>query len=299
MENLISVIIPSYNRKDFICNAIDSVLKQDYEEKEIIIVDDGSTDGTEEIISNHYGQNKTIRFYKNEKNSGAGFSRKFGYQKSNGEYLIFMDDDDYYTNDCFFSEAVKILKEKKDISFISSNSIIEYVNENIREDSIMNIKGEINNAEYLSSFQQKYMKSNSTFTTIFRKKSLESANFDDVEMMNDSTIYLRALLAGNAYVLHTISGIYRVHSKNISFSLNVDFIIENLIEKKKIYEEIKNRKLLLNAEEWIKQQVLLTTIYFVQNNNVKEEDFQKLINWCVNNVNEELAQILINHRGEI
>lgn len=298
MGNLISIIIPSYNRKEFICNAIDSVLKQDYENKEIIIVDDGSTDGTEELILKKYGQNKIVNFYKNEKNSGAGFSRKSGYKKSNGEYLIFMDDDDYYTNYTFFSEAVKILKEKEDISFISSNSIIEYINENIKEDSIMNINGEINNLEYLSSFQQKYMKSNSTFTTIFRRKSLEVANFDNVEMVNDSTIYLRALLAGNAYILNTISGIYRVHSKNISFSLNVDFIIENLIEKKRIYEEIKIRKLLLDPDEWIKQQVLLTATYFVQNNNVKEEDFQKLISWCRTNINEKLANILIEYRGE-
>lgn len=299
MENLISVIIPSYNRKNFISQAIDSVLKQTYKNIEIIVVDDGSNDGTEESIREKYGESQLVNFYRNEKNSGAGFSRKFGYQKSKGEYLVFMDDDDYYTNYKFFEEAIKILKKLEDISFISSSSIIEYVNENQKEESIMNIKGEIKNSEYISSFQQKYMKSNSTFTTIFKKKKLEEANFKDVEMVNDSSIYLRALLSGNAYIMDDcISGIYRVHSRNISFNLGVDFIIENLIEKKKIYEEIKIRKLLQDPEEWLKNQILLTTSYFVKNNKIKEEDFKKLTDWCRQNEGDKVSNILIELRGE-
>lgn len=298
MVGLISIILPSYNRKEFLIEAIDSIQKQTYKKVEIIIIDDGSTDGTEEYIRKKYGDNKSVNFFKNRKNSGAGFSRKVGYQNANGEYLIFMDDDDYYTNNTFFERAINILKERKNISFVSSSSIIEYVNEHRTEESIMNIKGEIDNAEYLSFFQQKYMKSNSTFTTVFRKKSLQKANFENVSMVNDSSIYLRALLSGNAYVLDCISGVYRVHSKNISFNLDVDFIIENLIEKKNVYEEIKVRKILKNSDEWLKNQVLLTTLYFVKNNKVKDEEFYKLIDWCRDNINEELADILIKYRGE-
>ena len=81
IEGLISVIIPSYNRKDFICRAIESVLSQEYEKKEIIIVDDGSTDGTYEFLNEKYKDNTIIGIYKNAKNSGAGFSRKVGFQK--------------------------------------------------------------------------------------------------------------------------------------------------------------------------------------------------------------------------
>lgn len=298
MNDLVSVIIPSYNRKEFLIEAVESVLKQTYKNTEIIIIDDGSTDGTEAIVKEKYKNNQLISFFKNEKNSGAGFSRNVGYKKANGEYLIFMDDDDYYTNERFFEDAINILKEKKYISFVSSSSIIEYINENRTEESIMNIKGEIKNSEYLSSFQQKYMKSNSTFTTVFRKKSLQEANFENVSMVNDSSIYLRALLSGNAYVLDCISGVYRVHSKNISFNLNVDFIIENLIEKEKVYQEIKSRNILENPEEWLKNQILLTTEYFVQNNNITDNDFYKLIDWCKKNVSEELTNILIKCRGE-
>ena len=210
-NNLISVIIPSCNRKEYLGKAIESVLNQTYKKIEIIIIDDASMDNTEKYIEKKYGNYSNIKYYKNQKNMGAGASRKRGYINASGNYIIFMDDDDYYTDFCFFENAIKIFETVQNTSFVSSSSIIEYVNENRKEPSIMNIEGKINNIQYLSSFQQKYMKSNSTFTTIFSKKCLENANIKEVEMLNDSTIYLRALLAGDAYILKTISGVYRVN----------------------------------------------------------------------------------------
>ena len=117
------------------------------------------------------------------------------------------------------------------------------------------------------------MKSNSTFTTIFRKKSLEAANFSTVFMVNDSSIYLRALLSGNAYILDCISGVYRVHSSNITFNLDMNFINQNLIEKINVYKEIKQRNLLANPDEWIKNQIKLTINYFEENNNKRKRVF--------------------------
>lgn len=301
MNNLISVIIPSFNRKDLIDRAIESILKQNYKEFEILIIDDGSTDGTYEYLNEKYINNKNIKIYKNEKNSGAGFSRKSGYKKSNGKYIIFMDDDDYYTNFDFFNHAITTFEKYEGISMVSSSSTIEYVKEKRFEESKMNIKGLINKSDYLSKFQLEYMKSNSTFTTVFSKDALEKAKFDQMEMVNDSSIYLRALLAGDAYILDEISGIYRVHSKNITFSLKTDFIIENLIEKKKVYDEIKQRELIENPDIWLKNQILLTAKYYVENNKIEGKDFEKLINWCKQNcgkVATEIVDCLKNSRKE-
>lgn len=297
-KNLVSIIIPSYNRRKYLEEAIESVLKQTYENKEIIIVDDCSKDGTEEHITEKYRNNTRIKFYKNKENSGAGVSRKNGYDKSKGNYIIFMDDDDYYTNDDFIERAIEILKLKENISIVSSSSMIEYVNEGRMIESIMNIEGEISNVEYLSSFQQKYMKSNSTFTTVFRKTDLEKANIKEVKMLNDSSIYLRALLVGDAYILRTISGVYRIHSKNISSNLDVEFIIENLEEKYKIYEEIVKRNLLNNPKEWLKNQVLLTISFFVKFNKTEKKEINKLIEWCKNNL-KEIRNEIIEYTREI
>lgn len=291
MNNLISVIIPSFNRKEFIDRAIDSVLKQNYKDVEILVIDDGSTDGTYEFLKEKYN-NSNVKIYRNETNSGAGYSRKSGYQKSNGKYIIFMDDDDYYTNFDFFNHAIDVFKQNECVSMVSSSSTIEYVKENRFEPSIMNIKGLINNSDYLLKFQIEYMKSNSTFTTVFSRDKLEEAHFGQMEMVNDSSIYLRALLAGHAYILDEISGIYRVHSKNITFSLKTDFIIDNLIEKKRIYDEIKQRNLLEDPDLWLKKQVLLTAKYFVENNKLEDKDFEGLINWCKENCGNKSIEIV-------
>ena len=292
-NKIISVIMPTYNRRDFICKAIDSVLNQNYKYVEIIVIDDKSTDGTIDLLKEKYNNIANLFIFQNVKNSGAGFSRKVGYSKSKGEFFVFMDDDDYYTNFEFFEKAIKILDKMENVGFVSSSSKIEYIKEKKIEDSIMNISGLIKKEEYLSEFQLKYMKSNSTFTTVFRKKALESAGFGKVDMVNDSSIYLRALISSDAYILNEISGVYRVHSKNITNNLKVSFIIENLNEKKNVYNEIIERNLINDADEWLKKQILLTTTYWIENNDVNDQEFVQLIKWCENNC-KKYSKVIID-----
>ncbi len=297
-EKLLSVIMPSYNRKEFVCSAIDSVLNQSYKNVEIIVVDDCSTDGSFDMLTEKYSTNDKLILHRNEHNSGAGFNRKLGYSMAHGDYIVFMDDDDYYTNMDFYRHAVDILEQMPNVGLVSSSSVIEYVQDNRFEEDWMNIEGLINNAEYLSEFQQKYMKSNSSFTTVFRRKALEDANFSEMEMVNDASIYMRALLAGDCYVLKEISGNYRVHTKNITFNLKTEFIIDNLVEKKRIHDEIIKRNLLQDTDTWLKKQMLLTVKYFIINNNIGDEDMNKLTSWISNNcgnvaeeINNELWEI--------
>lgn len=92
MEPLVSVIIPTYNRAYCIGNAVQSVLKQDYENMEILIVDDGSTDDTEAVIKSI--EDTRIRYYKNSVNSGAAAARNTGISLAKGKYIAFQDSDD-------------------------------------------------------------------------------------------------------------------------------------------------------------------------------------------------------------
>ena len=290
IDNLITIIIPSYNRKDMLNQAVQSILEQTYRPLEIIIVDDCSTDGTYEFITKYFQNVSIIKIYKNGTNQGAGFSRKFGYQKATGQYIVFMDDDDYYTNSLFFTNAIELFKKMPNLSFVSSSSIIENLQTKETKEDKMNITGLIPRREYLSSFQNGYKKSNSTFTAVFNKRKLEESNISEVKMLNDSSIYLRALLTGDAYVLDTFSGVYRVHSNNITFHLNTSFIIENLDEKKKVYDQIKLKNLLPNPEKWLAEQTLLTLQYFIQNNVTPDTEFEKIINWCNKNLETDSVQ---------
>lgn len=86
-----SVIIPTYNRADFIGKTIASVLNQEFEGFELIIVDDGSTDNTKEVVAKF--KDSRISYLKKE-NAERGAARNFGAKKANGKYLNFLDSDD-------------------------------------------------------------------------------------------------------------------------------------------------------------------------------------------------------------
>ena len=88
----ISVIIPTYNRANFLTQSIPSVLNQTYRNFEIIIVDDNSTDNTVEVLENY--DDKRIKYIKNNENRGVGSARNQGIKIARGEYITFLDSDD-------------------------------------------------------------------------------------------------------------------------------------------------------------------------------------------------------------
>jgi glycosyltransferase involved in cell wall biosynthesis len=88
----VSVIIPTYNRADFIEDAVESVLCQTYKDYEIIIVDDGSTDSTKDVLQKFH--NKIRYIYKN--NGGEASARNTGIKHAQGEYIAFLDSDDLW-----------------------------------------------------------------------------------------------------------------------------------------------------------------------------------------------------------
>ena len=90
----VSVIIPTYNRAHLIGKAIQSVLNQTYQDFEVIVVDDGSTDNTEEVIKEFQKKDKRIKYIKHEKNKGYPKALNTGIKAAKGEYIAFQDDDD-------------------------------------------------------------------------------------------------------------------------------------------------------------------------------------------------------------
>jgi glycosyltransferase involved in cell wall biosynthesis len=91
---LFSVIIPTYNRAHFIIETVDTVLAQNYSLFEVIIIDDGSTDNTRQVIENKYGTDKRIRYFQ-KKNEERGAARNFGLKEAKGSYAVFFDSDDW------------------------------------------------------------------------------------------------------------------------------------------------------------------------------------------------------------
>ena len=94
---LISVVIPLYNQKKYISQAIDSILSQSYDNIEIIVVNDGSTDNPKSILKKYHGKIKLIE----QTNKGLAAARNIGIAESSGSYIQFLDADDFLNDTVF------------------------------------------------------------------------------------------------------------------------------------------------------------------------------------------------------
>jgi glycosyltransferase involved in cell wall biosynthesis len=107
----ISVLIPTYNRADYLEEAIESVLEQDYGNFELIVSDNGSTDGTEERVKKYLTDSRA-RYFRNERNLGSGANyRKLLYEHAAGHLGHFLTDDDYFIDRQHLSKAVRLIQE--------------------------------------------------------------------------------------------------------------------------------------------------------------------------------------------
>ncbi len=106
----ISILIPAYNVEKYIARCLDSVIGQTFPDIEIIIVNDGSTDGTSSIIDEYAARDSRIRVVNHPENCGLMWVRKTSVEASTGDYLMFVDSDDEVTPDAcekLYSEAVR------------------------------------------------------------------------------------------------------------------------------------------------------------------------------------------------
>lgn len=94
-KDLVSIILPAYNREKFLPHAIDSILKQTYNNLELIIINDGSSDNTEKICKNYSILDKRVIYFSDE-NKGPSAARNRGISQASGDYLMFLDDDDIF-----------------------------------------------------------------------------------------------------------------------------------------------------------------------------------------------------------
>ena len=150
MNNLVSVIMPTFKRSEKLGNAISSIKNQTYKNIEIIIVDDNDPDSvyrneTEKFME-QYKNDKQIRYIKMKQNGGGAAARNFGIENAKGDYIAFLDDDDEYLEEkietqlkfmldnnldaCFMNEVVLDengkLRYKKDYKGFTKDKILEY-----------------------------------------------------------------------------------------------------------------------------------------------------------------------------
>ncbi|WP_455795915.1 glycosyltransferase family 2 protein [Clostridium butyricum] len=120
---MLSVIVPIYNGERYLKDFIENVQSQTYKEFELILVNDGSTDNTESICKKYEELDPRIVLI-NKKNEGAGPSRNSGLKIATGNYIMFIDCDDYFENNYFEILYDTIIRNKVDLVICSQKNVI-------------------------------------------------------------------------------------------------------------------------------------------------------------------------------
>ena len=186
----VSIIIPNYNHALYLKQRIDSVLNQTFQDFELIILDDCSTDSSRKIIELYHGNPKITQIIYNEKNSGGVFKQWIkGIEKAKGEYVWIAESDDY-SADTFLEETMKVLKNDPALGMVFTNS-----NTVTNKGAFLTTTAESKNGTYaklatdgniidrynVSSFLISEMIIENAGCVLFRKKSLLSLNFSELE----------------------------------------------------------------------------------------------------------------------
>lgn len=124
MDRLVSVIMPLYNSEQYVIEAIESVKKQTYDEWEMIIVDDCSTDQSALIVDEYAKRDKRIKFIHLNRNSGAAVARNVAIEKARGNYIAFLDADDQWHEDKLEKQIGFMEEQQCSFSFTNYQQIL-------------------------------------------------------------------------------------------------------------------------------------------------------------------------------
>lgn len=129
MQTMFTIIVTVFNKDKTVSKCLDSILNSSFNDFEILIIDDGSTDSSQDIIRQYAKEHKNIIVY-TQSNRGIGFTKKLGIQLANGKYIIFVDADDTIDSNLLFILSKEIEKHTPDIIKFNINEINSSKNKN-------------------------------------------------------------------------------------------------------------------------------------------------------------------------
>lgn len=245
----ISVVIPTYNRANLLSRSIQSVLNQTYEDFEIIVVDDASSDGTEEIIK-HFDDQR-IKYIRHEENRGAAAARNTGIRYSRSNYIGFLDDDDEWA-------PVKLERQIQHLEKHCQADVV-YTGMSVCDSERGKIFGILLPEKSGSIFSDLLVDNcvGTTSSVLMRKECLENENLFDEEMPScqdwDMWLNLSRFCVFD-FVKEPLT-IYHIHKKRISTS---DEAV--LLGRKMIFEKYKE-EIISNSSVSGKHHLMIGSLY--------------------------------------
>lgn len=228
MNDLVSIIMPSYNTGKFITETINSVINQTYTNWELIIVDDCSTDNTDEVVAQF--NDERIRYLKNPKNSGAAVSRNYALREAKGKWIAFLDSDDLWLPE----------KLEKQIAFMEKNdykfTFTDYKIVTPQGVELPYIYTGPNKVTRRKLFEYCYF---STITVIYDRNTVGLIQIADVKKNNDYAMWFEAAKKTDCYRFPHCLSIYCKREQSISSGSKWKLIKHHYILFRKALEKGK------------------------------------------------------------
>lgn len=207
MSDLVSIVMPSYNTAGFIAETIESVLAQTYTNWELLIVDDCSTDNTDEVVSSFLNVEPRIRYLKNERNCGAAVSRNRALREAKGRWVAFLDSDDLWMPE----------KLKKQIQFMEERdcrfSYTNYIE--IDEFSEPNGRSVTGPKKITKTGMYNYCWPG-CLTVMYDAEAIGLIQIEDIRKNNDYAMWLKISQKAECFLLDEILAMYRKRNGSIS-----------------------------------------------------------------------------------
>lgn len=214
---LVSIIMPSYNTEKYISESINSVLAQTHTNWELIIVDDCSTDNTEEVVSSF--NDERIRFIKKDKNSGAAESRNLALREAKGKWIAFLDSDDTWRPE----------KLERQIAFMEKNGYkFTFTDYDIQ------LNGEwlpyvYTGPSKVTEWKMKNYCYFSTITVMYDREYVGLIQIESVKKNNDYAMWLKIIKKAPCYRLPECLSSYIKHEGSISSGSKLKLIKHHYI----------------------------------------------------------------------
>ena len=270
---LITVLIPIYNTKDYIKEAVDSILAQKEFVKQIVLVNDGSTDGTDKTIEELYGEHEIVKILHTE-NKGQGHARNIGTKLATGEFIYYFDSDDI-ADENLFREFYSALSENPKLelfcfsgkSFLDKDALLEDISKTnyLNEDAYKRkIEATFSSGE--DAFNALVEKK--TFFAgpplyIFKKKLLEKYNlkFEHIKYEDEEFTHRLFIYAGLTHILDKVLFRRRVRSGS---TMQINRTFDDLLGYFKTVETLSELKEIGDLKEKTKETIEQRIKTFVQ-----------------------------------
>lgn len=204
---LVSIITPSYNTARFIADTICSVKAQTYPHWEMIIVDDCSSDNTDEVVEPFLKRDERIKYVKNERNSGAAVSRNKALRMAQGKWIAFLDSDDLWMPD----------KLERQLAFMVENGYAFSYHEYEEMDENGNELGVyVSGIRRVSQFGMYACCWPGCLTVIYEASKIGLVQIEDVKKNNDTAMWLKVVKKAPCYILKENLARYRRRAVSIT-----------------------------------------------------------------------------------